>query len=73
VGAFEVDPLPRATISSLKLLLPLFEAMLSSSSLEESSGQAIIRGEVQMAEFLFGSSTTFERSIRGDFGLSFSK
>ena len=44
-AAFDVDSLPLAAMSSLKLLLPLFSAMLSSSSLE-SSGRAITKIEV---------------------------
>ena len=39
---FDVDYLPLMALRSLKLLLPLFNAMLSSSS-SKSSGRAIIK------------------------------
>ena len=39
----EVDTLPLEAISSLKLLLPLFSTILSSSSSEELSGRAITK------------------------------
>jgi len=35
VASFEVDPLPLEAMSSLKILLRLFNAILSSSSSEE--------------------------------------
>ena len=72
-GAFEVDPLPLVAMSSLRLLLPLFEAMLSSSSSEELSGQAIIRTGVRTPEFLSDSPLAFERLIKGAIGLFSSK
>ena len=40
--AFDIDSLPLTAMSSLKLLLPLFTAMLSSSS-SESFGRMIIK------------------------------
>ena len=39
---FYVDSLPLTTMRSIKILLPLFNAMLSSSSFE-STGRAIIK------------------------------
>ena len=43
VASFEVNTLPLEAMSSLKLLLPLFNAILSSFSLEELSRQAITK------------------------------
>ena len=40
-AVFDVDSLPLAAMRSFKLFLPLFNAILSSSSEEELSGQAI--------------------------------
>ena len=42
-ATFDVDSLPLVTMSSHKLLLPLFSAILSSSSLEELSGPTITK------------------------------
>ena len=72
VGAFEVCPLPRAAISFHKLF-PLFEAMLSTSSSEESSKQATTKGGAPITEFLSGSPSASKSSISGVFGISSSK
>jgi len=72
VGAFEDCPLPRPAISSRKLF-PLLEAMLSTSSSEESSEQVITRGGASITKFLSGSPLASESLIRGVFGISFSK
>ena len=65
VGAFEVDPLPLAAISSFRLLWPLFKAILSSSSSEELFGRAIARIGVRTLEFLSDSPLEFEMLIKG--------
>ena len=71
VGAFEVCPLPRVAISSHKLF-PL-EPMLSTSSSEEPSEQAITIGGASITEFLSGSPSASKSSIKGAFGISSSK
>ena len=72
-GSFEVDPLPLVAMSSLRLLLPLFKAILSSSSMEELSRQAIIRMGVRTPEFLSDSPSASERLIKGALQLFSSK
>ena len=67
--AFDVDYLPLAAMSSFKLLLPLFNTILSSSSSEELSGGAITRIGVWTPEFLSDSPSAFEMLIRGALGL----
>ena len=71
LGAFEVCLFPQAAISSRKLF-PL-EPMLSTFSFEEPFEQAITRGGAPITEFLSGSPSTSESSIRGAFGISSSK
>ena len=66
--AFDVDSLPLAAMSSLKLLLPLFSTMLS-SSLFESSGRAITKFGVRIPEFLSDSPLTSEMLIKGALGI----
>ena len=67
-AAFDVDSLPLVTMSSLKLLLPLFSAMLSSSS-SESSGWVITKIGVWIPEFLSDSPSESEMLIKGAFRL----
>ena len=63
--AFDVDSLPLKSKSSIKLLLPLFIDMLSSSSSEELSGRAITRIGVRTPEFLSDSPSASKMLIRG--------
>ena len=67
-AAFDVDSLPLAAMSSLKLLLPLFSTMLSSFS-PESSGRAITKIGVWIPKFLFDSPSVFKMLIKGALGL----
>ena len=71
-AAFDVDSLPLEAISSLKLLLPLFNAILPFSSSEELSGRAITRIGVSTPEFLSDSPSASEMLIRGAFRLFYS-
>ena len=64
-AAFDVDSLPLAAMSSLRLLLPLFKPILSSSSSEKLSGQAIKRIGVRTPKFLSDSPSAFEMLIKG--------
>ena len=65
---FDVDYLPLMALRSLKLLLPLFNAMLSSSS-SKSSGRAIIKYGLWIPELLSDSPSVSEMQIRGALGL----
>ena len=65
VASFKVDTLPLEAMSSLKLLLPLFNAILSSSSSKELSGQEITKKGVRTLECLSASPSAFEMVTNG--------
>ena len=65
---FDVDSLPLAARRSLKLLLPLFNAILSSSS-SELSGCVSIKYGLWTPELLSDSPSASEIQIRGALGL----
>ena len=67
-AVFDVDSLPLASMRSLKLLLPLFNAILPSSS-SESSRHASIKYGLWTPELLSNSPSASEMQIRGAFGL----
>ena len=65
VGAiFDVDSLPLAAMRSLRLLLPLFNAILSLSS-SKPFGRASIKYGLWTPEFLSDSPSASEMKIRG--------